>query len=34
LVEKLMHDPRLEVWRVFAEDPITADSDEQNAESA
>ena len=23
-------DPRLEVWRVFADDPITADSDNQN----
>lgn len=30
LAERLMADPRLEVWRVFADDPITADSDNQN----
>jgi hypothetical protein len=30
LAESLMADPRLEVWRVFPDDPITLDSDDQN----
>ena len=30
LIESLIADPRLEAWRVFADDPITADSDHVN----
>ena len=30
LAESLIADPRLEVWRVFANDPVNADSDEKN----
>jgi hypothetical protein len=30
LIEALLTDPRLEVWRVFAEDPVHKDSDEIN----
>jgi hypothetical protein len=30
LAEKLLAEPRLEAWRVFADDPVTADSDDIN----
>jgi hypothetical protein len=30
LAESLLADPYLEVWRVFQDDPVTADSDEEN----
>jgi hypothetical protein len=30
LIEGLIADSRLEAWRVFADDPITADSDHVN----
>ena len=30
LAENLLADPRLEVWRVFAGDPVSADSDDKN----
>jgi hypothetical protein len=30
LIDSLIADPRLEAWRVFADDPITADSDHVN----
>lgn len=30
LAERLIADPRLEVWRVFRDDPVRADSDDQN----
>ena len=30
LAEDLMVEPRLEAWRVFADDPVHADSDEIN----
>ena len=30
LAESLLADPRLEVWRVFPDDPVTADSDDMN----
>jgi hypothetical protein len=30
LAESLMADPRLEVWRVFPDDPIALDSDDLN----
>jgi len=30
LAESLIADPRLEVWRVFADDPVSWDSDEKN----
>jgi hypothetical protein len=30
LAETLLEDPRLEVWRVFPNDPVTADSDKKN----
>jgi hypothetical protein len=30
LAESLLADPRLEVWRVFPDDPVTSDSDDKN----
>jgi hypothetical protein len=30
LIERLEANPRLEVWRVFPDDPVTADSDHIN----
>jgi hypothetical protein len=30
MIESLIADPRLEVWRVFAGDPVSADSDDKN----
>jgi hypothetical protein len=30
LTENLIADPRLEVWRVLAGDPVSADSDDKN----
>jgi hypothetical protein len=30
LAERLLADPRLEAWRVFPDDPVTADSDDKN----
>jgi hypothetical protein len=30
LAESLVSEPRLEAWRVFAHDPVSADSDEIN----
>ena len=33
LAENLLADPRLEVWRVFAADPVSADSNHKNTSS-
>lgn len=30
LAERLIADRRLEVWRVFADDPVSSDSDDKN----